>query len=86
MAEDLRNGEFSYPIILALSQPEGNFVAKALESRTEKDFEKALAVVQSDPVKSLCLRELKQVGADIRDFVEIWGRKERLDAETGASA
>ncbi|OCK81420.1 terpenoid synthase [Lepidopterella palustris CBS 459.81] len=79
-AEDLRNGEFSYPIILALNEPNGSLVKNVLEEGgSEKDFEKALAVVQSDKVKGKCLSELKEVGKEVKDFVEIWGRKENLD-------
>ncbi|MCJ1243268.1 hypothetical protein MMC30_000465 [Trapelia coarctata] len=81
LAEDLRNGEFSFPIILALNQPEGHLVAEALQSGQERDFAKALAVVQGEAVKGVCLRELREVGSGVKEFVEIWGRKEKLDGK-----
>ncbi|KAF8538052.1 prenyl transferase [Trichophaea hybrida] len=80
-AEDLWNGEFSYPIILALNHPQGDYVAKALQSGTEEDIMKALAVVQSDAVRNECLGEMKQIGSTVTDFIGIWGRKEKLDAK-----
>ena len=78
-AEDIRNGEFTYPIILALNQPNGRAVEVALEHRTEAKINTALSVVRSDGVRGVCLQELKQVGSTIREFVEIWGRKETMD-------
>ena len=78
-AEDVRNGEFSYPIILALNQPNGKVVEGALEYRSEANVKKALNVVRSDGVRGVCLKELKQVGDTVKAFVEIWGRKESLN-------
>ncbi|KAL8722763.1 MAG: hypothetical protein Q9225_000824 [Loekoesia sp. 1 TL-2023] len=78
-AEDIRNGEFTYPIILGLNQPNGRAVEAALQSRTEADIKKALNVVRSDGVRGVCLKELKLLGSTIHEFVEIWGRKEAMD-------
>jgi geranylgeranyldiphosphate transferase len=56
-------------------------VAKALQGGTEEDIKKALALVQSDAVRNACLGEMKQIGSTVTDFIEIWGRKEKLDVE-----
>ncbi|KAI9728830.1 MAG: hypothetical protein M1834_007217 [Cirrosporium novae-zelandiae] len=79
VAEDLCNGELSYPVILALNEPDGDLVAKALKSGSRRNVRKALEVVRSDSIRGACLQELKMVGATVQDYVEIWGRKERLD-------
>lgn len=79
LAEDLRNGEFSYPIILALNDPNGDCVAKAMQGGGETDIQNAMAVLQSSAVRDVVLREMKEAGSMIQEFVEIWGRKERLD-------
>ena len=80
-AEDLRNGEFSYPIILALHHPKGDLVAQALRDRSERNISKAVHVLQSESIKGACLRELAEVGNEVKEFVKIWGRKENLDAK-----
>ncbi|KAL8689120.1 MAG: hypothetical protein Q9218_005132 [Villophora microphyllina] len=79
LAEDLRNGEFSFPIVLALGQPNGRIVERALKNRRKANVEEALRIVRSDSVKGKCLTELKQVGDSIGDFVELWGRKESME-------
>lgn len=55
-------------------------VEKALEVNNERNLKNALAVIQSEAVRDVCLRELKQIGSAVQDFVEVWGRKEELDA------
>ena len=40
-----------------------------------------MAVLQSESVKGACLRELAEVGREVKEFVEIWGRKEKLNAK-----
>lgn len=78
-AEDLRNGEFSYPIIVGLNQPKGYIVEKALGSNNERALRKALEVLRSPGVKEACLPELEEVGKGIGEWVELWGRKEKMD-------
>lgn len=78
-AEDLRNGELSYPIIIGLNHPQGYLVEKALGSRNGADLQRALCVLQSEQVKAICLAEFKEVGRDIPDWVKLWGRKEKMD-------
>ncbi|KAK6835390.1 Geranylgeranyl pyrophosphate synthase atmG [Aspergillus parasiticus] len=67
IAEDLRNGELSYPIVVALNAPKGQCVVRALEFRSPHNIRQALRVIQSDqiirgPVDYL----LKCPGKDIR--------------------
>ncbi|KAB8269732.1 terpenoid synthase [Aspergillus minisclerotigenes] len=67
IAEDLRNGELSYPIVVALNAPKGQYVVRALEFRSPHNIRQALRVIQSDqiirgPVDYL----LKCPGKDIR--------------------
>ncbi|KKK13523.1 hypothetical protein ARAM_006149 [Aspergillus rambellii] len=59
LAEDLRNQEYSYPIIIALEAPGGEWVTKALESGSPHNIRKALEVIQSETVRTACFAELK---------------------------
>ncbi|KAL8788614.1 MAG: hypothetical protein Q9195_007209 [Heterodermia aff. obscurata] len=75
LSEDFRNGEFSYPIILALDkQP----VVEALGSENETVLKRALEVVGSESVKGRCLREMRDVEREVGEWVVLWGRDERL--------
>lgn len=80
LAEDLRNGEFSYPIILALEQPsQGHLVEEALASDGDpRSIDRALEVVRSEEVRGRCLRELKALEGVVGEWVEPWGRREKL--------
>ncbi|KAB8261872.1 terpenoid synthase [Aspergillus pseudonomiae] len=67
IAEDLRNGELTYPIVVALNASQGHHVARALEFRSPHNIRQALRVIQSEqiiwgPVDYL----LKCPGKDIR--------------------
>jgi geranylgeranyldiphosphate transferase len=79
LAEDLGNGEFSYPLILALNHPKGELVTRAMKSSSKRDAQKALEVIQSASVRGVCLQELNDVGSSVQEFVEVWGRKEKMD-------
>ncbi|KAL8646251.1 MAG: hypothetical protein Q9210_006239 [Variospora velana] len=60
LAENLRNGEFSYPILPALGQPDGSISEKALKSRSEANVKRALGVVRRDEIRGACLVELEE--------------------------
>ncbi|PLB55511.1 terpenoid synthase [Aspergillus steynii IBT 23096] len=82
LAEDLRNRELSYPIILALEAPEGGWVAKALESGSPRNIRKALQVIQSERVRDACLAELKTCGASVQEWLSVWGRDEKMNLKS----
>ncbi|KAE8395025.1 terpenoid synthase [Aspergillus alliaceus] len=50
IAEDLRNGELTHPIVVALNTAEGHLVARALEVRSPHNIRQALRVIQSDEI------------------------------------
>ena len=79
LAEDLRNRELTYPIMLGLDVPEGQWVVRALESASARNIRNALRVIRGDAVRSMCMEEMKRSGATIMDWLELWGRKEKLD-------
>ncbi|KAB8221939.1 terpenoid synthase [Aspergillus novoparasiticus] len=70
IAEDLRNGELSYPIVVALNAPKGQCVVRALEFRSPHNIRQALRVIQSDQVRNIIRGPvdylLKCPGKDIR--------------------
>ncbi|RAK97740.1 terpenoid synthase [Aspergillus ibericus CBS 121593] len=82
LAEDLRNQELSYPIILALEAPEGHWVASALETSSPRNIRKALAVIQSERVRNACFTELKSASASVQDWLAIWGRNEKMNLKS----
>ncbi|KAJ9360550.1 isoprenoid synthase domain-containing protein [Paecilomyces variotii] len=82
IAEDLRNQELSYPIILSLSAPKGEWVAKALECGSARNIRMALQVIQSDNVRDACLTELKTVASSIQDWLALWGRNEKMNLKS----
>ncbi|KAH8426040.1 uncharacterized protein LDX57_003780 [Aspergillus melleus] len=79
LAEDLRNRELTYPIVLGLDVPEGQWVVRALESASARNIRNALGVIRGDAVRSMCMEEMKRSGATITDWLDLWGRKEKLD-------
>lgn len=78
-AEDLRNGELSYPIIMGLSHPQGYIVEGALGSKKHVELDRALEVLRAPEVRDVCMKEFEEVGRDIQDWVKLWGRREKLD-------
>ncbi|PIG79998.1 prenyl transferase AtmC [Aspergillus arachidicola] len=70
IAEDLCNGELSYPIVVALNAPKGQCVVRALEFRSPHNIRQALRVIQSDQVRNIIRGPvdylLKCPGKDIR--------------------
>jgi geranylgeranyldiphosphate transferase len=67
LAEDLRNREFSYPIVLALEVPGGEWVVRALECGSPRNIRKALEVIQSESVRNACFAELKSASVPVKD-------------------
>ncbi|PYI03146.1 terpenoid synthase [Aspergillus sclerotiicarbonarius CBS 121057] len=67
LAEDLRNGELSFPIVVALDAPQGHLVARALEYGSPHNIRCALRVIQrEDIVRGPLDYLLKSPGKDIR--------------------
>nr|UOH28370.1 AceC [Aspergillus alliaceus] len=79
IAEDLRNREMTYPIVLALDAPDGHWVTAALESPSPQNIRNALKVIRCDCVRDICMAELARSGASVKEWLELWGRKEKLD-------
>ncbi|KAM4059003.1 polyprenyl synthetase domain-containing protein [Hirsutella rhossiliensis] len=83
VAEDVRNGELSFPIVVALNEEDcGPIMQRALESHTEKDIEAALDALQTERVREACLKALKEAGRGLDKFVGLWGRREQM--QTGS--
>lgn len=81
MAEDLRNGELSFPIIIALSQDNSSqLVEKALHTRAEEDIEAAVDALQSPRVKEACMKALQEAGCGMERLALLWGRREKMGA------
>ena len=87
LAEDLINGEYSYPILVALyGNPETqNTISKALGASQEKYqratddwYHKALVSLQSDEVKGICIQELDRLNDQVSIFAAAWGRTEKM--------
>ncbi|KAL7626888.1 hypothetical protein AAE478_003662 [Parahypoxylon ruwenzoriense] len=79
LAEDLRNRELTYPIILALNERQGYYIAKAFESGSSRNIRNAIGVIQSEKVYHACLDELNLHGSSVREWIALWGRKEKFD-------
>ena len=87
LAEDLVNGEYSFPVIVALhsSLPERVVVQQALGEKGEVDpalldqrHQAALAVLQAKEVKDVCMKELDSLKRQVPQFAAIWGRQETM--------
>lgn len=86
-AEDVLNGDLTYPILLAYYHGAGtdiDLLAATSTPRTSRNprFSRALdrvhGVLQQEDVKGACLRELDAVTEKITALVDAWGRKERM--------
>ena len=82
IAEDLRNGELTYPIVVALNASQGHHVARALEFRSPHNIRQALRVIQSEQVRNACLTEMKKSAVSIQDWLALWGRNEKMDMKS----
>ncbi|OKP12947.1 hypothetical protein PENSUB_1390 [Penicillium subrubescens] len=79
VAEDLHNREMTYPIVLALDAPEGHWVTRALEFPSPHNIRNALKVIRSKYVRDKCTAELAESESSVKEWLELWGRKEKLD-------
>lgn len=68
----------TYPIVLALDAHDGHWVAKALESPSPHNVRNAMKVIRCDYVRNICMNELVRSGASVKEWLELWGRKEKL--------
>lgn len=81
IAEDLRNGELSFPVVVALNNAScTSIVAMALESHDDEDIHAALSALRSDHVRGVCLEAMKEAGQGMESLVALWGRRERMQA------
>jgi hypothetical protein len=87
LAEDLENGEYSFPIISALySSPSVRHPvetalcqAKGTKPNTfDKYLKPALDALQTKEVKDICLAELAEVKAEVYEYAILWGRQEEM--------
>ncbi|KAJ6179015.1 hypothetical protein N7519_009476 [Penicillium mononematosum] len=74
-AEDLHNREMTYPIVLALDAPDGHLVTGGSRISVASQY----PVIRSDYVRNICMNELRKSGASVKEWLELWGRKEKLD-------
>lgn len=79
VAEDLYNREMTYPIVLALDAPGGHWVSNSLENPSPRNVRNALKVIRGEHVRGICTTELAESGALVKEWLELWGRKEKLD-------
>lgn len=79
LAEDLRNRELNYPIILALNVSGSKDVERALEFPTSRNIRRAMRVIQCSKIRALCAAELQKSSIGIEEWLKLWGRKEKMD-------
>lgn len=81
VAEDLRNGELSYPVVIALNDNgSSRIMERALESHAEASMEAALDALQSESVREACMRALQEASHGLEKLVLLWGRREKMQA------
>lgn len=86
LAEDLTNGEYSYPILVGLyaSEPIRSAINNVFNSRRERKetsanaLRDAIEALQSDEVKNVCLGELGEVKRRNSRFAALWARDETM--------
>nr|UUG60173.1 prenyl transferase [Mycoleptodicus sp. DH-2022a] len=87
VAEDLRNGEYSLPIILAsYGSPQVSKAVKAaldansIASEAQRDavLSKGVEALQTAEVRDVCLDELSKLKGSLTDFSFLWGREEKM--------
>ncbi|KAK9858056.1 hypothetical protein MYU51_018809 [Penicillium brevicompactum] len=79
VAEDLYNREMTYPIVLALDAPDGHWVSASLKNPSPQNVRNALKVIRGDYVRGVCTAELAESYTPVKEWLELWGRKEKLD-------
>lgn len=86
MAEDLRNGEYSFPIILGLfgTGHIRHSIRAAMDSSKlpatsrDKVLLEGVAALQAPGVRDACLSELEVLKSALADFSVLWGRQEKM--------
>nr|AFO69306.1 prenyl transferase [Aciculosporium take] len=79
IAEDLRNGELSFPVVVALNDKStSSQMHRALQSHEERDIFKALEGLQSSGVKNRCIKTMQEAGQGLEKLLAIWGRHEKM--------
>lgn len=87
LAEDLANGEYSFPILVALySAPEIRSAVSGAMCRSGKEagprhqerLGKAALMLQKDEVRVVCLTELEALKTQNMAWASLWGRKEEM--------
>lgn len=86
LAEDLANGEYTFPILVALysTPPIREAIEGALSGngelgrRFQERVGKATMMLQKDKVRGYCLTELGELREQNEEFVSLWGRKEEM--------
>ncbi|KIN03252.1 hypothetical protein OIDMADRAFT_120217 [Oidiodendron maius Zn] len=86
LAEDLANGEYSYPIIVGLYA--GPSTREAVESALHRFGEttpyfhdqvaRATVMLQRPEVRGRCLAELAKLREENKDLASLWGRREEM--------
>ncbi|KAG6193767.1 hypothetical protein E4U10_003522 [Claviceps purpurea] len=83
VAEDLRNGELSFPIVVALGDKRVNTqMEKAIGSHSEGDLVGALEALQSSTVKNKCVKALQEASQGLDNLLAVWGRHEQMTAQS----
>nr|AGN73098.1 prenyl transferase [Epichloe aotearoae] len=81
VAEDLRNRELSFPVVVALNDKHTESqIRKAFQSGNQGDIERALQALESPSVKNTCLKTLQEAGQGLENLVAVWGRKEHMQS------
>nr|J7FJH2.1 RecName: Full=Prenyltransferase idtC; AltName: Full=Indole-diterpene biosynthesis cluster protein C; Flags: Precursor [Claviceps paspali]AFO85422.1 prenyl transferase [Claviceps paspali] len=81
IAEDLRNGEMSFPVVVALGdQTTSSQIRKAFGSHSDGDIFDALDALQSSCIKNKCSQALQEAGRGLENLLAIWGRREHMDS------
>jgi geranylgeranyldiphosphate transferase len=92
LAEDLANGEYSFPILVALysAPPISNAVERALRQRgvsgSKKRTENAALMLQRGEVRDRCLEVLEKLREENKVFASLWGRQEEMSVNYKYSA
>lgn len=81
VAEDLRNGELCFPIVIALNDKlTRSQMQKAFQSHNEGDINKALAALASPSVKHMCMKALEEASQGLETLIAVWGRREQMNS------
>ena len=86
LAEDLTNGDYTYPILVGLysSEPTRAAISKVFECRRENKevsssaLRLAIEALQSEEVRSMCLTELEAARQRNSELAVLWGRQEEM--------